>query len=92
MRLSEHCRSSGGYALASCVVGRESLDIPHEFQRPIKEERGHLEEGASVTRHHGCTPTSRVPVSRFLLGCASGAAASLLVVRLRARQLRRLGF
>ncbi|KAL4457807.1 hypothetical protein ABPG75_012672 [Micractinium tetrahymenae] len=92
MRLSEHCRASGGYALASCVVARQGSTLHHEFERPLKEQQHGLEEGDLVSRHHGCVPSSRLSVPRFLAGCAAGAAAALLVVRLRARQLRRLGF
>lgn len=93
MRLSEHCRASGGYALASCVVARQGSALPHEFERPLKEEqRRGLEEGDAVSRHHACVPSSALSVPRFLAGCTAGAAAALLVVRLRAWQLRRLGF
>lgn len=92
MRLSEHCRASGGYALATCVVARHGSTLAHEFERPLKEaQRRGLQEGDAVSRHHACVPSSRLSVQSLLTGCAAGAAAALLVVRLRARQLRRLG-
>ncbi len=92
MRLSEHCRASGGYALASCVVAHQGSDLPHEFERPLKaEQQRGLEEGDTVSRHHACVPTARLSVQRFLAGCAAGGVVALVAVRLRARRMRRLG-
>ncbi|PSC71532.1 hypothetical protein C2E20_5143 [Micractinium conductrix] len=88
-RLNEHCRGVGGYALATCVVAREGSEPDHEFVRPLKKKQRAAVEGSVETHHHGCTPKSRLSASRFMLLCAVGAAAALVVVRLR--QLGRLG-
>ena len=71
------------------MVAREGSEPDHEFVRPLKKKQRAAVEGSVETHHHGCTPKSRLSASRFMLLCAVGAAAALVVVRLR--QLGRLG-
>lgn len=93
LRLNEHCRTAGGYAVATCVAGLESESDERgaDFRQPLGEERTGLPVGSIVTQHQACTPRSRVSVSTLLLGCAVGTVAALAVVRWRGQQLRRLG-
>ena len=91
LRLNEHCRTAGGYALATCMAGIETDKRGADFKKPLGPEQTALHEGSIVTQHHACTPHSRVSVSTLLLGCAIGAVAALAVLRWRGQQLRRLG-
>jgi uncharacterized protein YfiM (DUF2279 family) len=90
LQLNEHCRAAGGYAVAQCLVSQADWQGPAEFKRELSSDEG-LQVGTVVTQHRGCTPQSSFTVGGLMTLCALVAAAALLVVRLRAHQLRRHG-
>ena len=72
-----------------CVVGQQGGAHSHgaESQRPLGGGVAQsLQQGSVVTQHRGCKPTCRVSVPQFMLGCAGGVAAALVVVRWRQRR------
>jgi hypothetical protein len=64
LRLNEHCRGSGGYAVAGCRVGTADYDGSFEFKRVLGEKtgsedikaKGHLKEGSFVTQVSAARP------------------------------------
>lgn len=88
LQLNEHCRAAGGYSVEQCLVSRADWQGVAQFKRELSSDEG-LQLGAVVTQHRSCTPQSRFSVGGLMTLCALCAAAALLVVRLRALQLRR---
>jgi hypothetical protein len=77
--------------MAQCVVAQqESWSGTADFSRAVSQDE-ELHAGSTLTQHNGCTPQSAATIPGFMLMCALVGSMALLVVRLRARQLRRLG-